>query len=68
MSKGTAEMYYDMPNMYDDSPGMYDNTPEKYDDKPPLVCLKQCYNKEDSHHRHDESQICMMILRICMMI
>ena len=41
MSKGTAEMYYDMPNMYDDSPGMYDNTPEKYDDKAPLVCLKQ---------------------------
>ena len=41
MSKGTAEMYYDMPNMYDDSPGMYDNTPEKYDDKSPLVCLKQ---------------------------
>ena len=68
-------MYDDMPEMYDDTPEKYDNTPEKYsntsekhNDKPPLACLKQCYNNEDSCHRHDESQKCMMTCHECMVI
>ena len=38
----------DTPEMYDDTPEKFHDTPEKYDDQPPLVCLKQCSNNEDS--------------------
>ena len=61
MFEGTPEMYDDTPVKDDNTPEKYDDTPDAHDDKPPLVCLKQCQNNDDSHHRYDESWICMTI-------